>query len=153
MLKEKPSWRFLGRFTLTHLLTYVAAGLLFMALSNYAEHFRSAELADFMRPVDDPVVALGIPMQIPRGLLLALAILPFRDVIVGSKHSWLKLWALLWVLTGIGAVITGPGSLEGMIYTRFGLGNPLIGFPEVTVQTMTFSWLLVKWERGAQNRI
>ena len=105
----------------------------------------------FMRPSDDPIVALGLPMQIPHGALLALALVSFRSVIV-SPRGWPKLWFLIWVLTGIGAVITGPGSLAGMVYTRLGFSNPLVGLPAVTLQTLAFAGLLRRWERRVDAR-
>jgi hypothetical protein len=61
-------------------------------------------------------VRLAIPVQIFRGALLALAIYSFREVI-GQRLGWLKLFFLLFVLTAIGSVITGPGSIEGFLYT------------------------------------
>ncbi|MDD5492319.1 MAG: hypothetical protein PHV60_06540, partial [bacterium] len=87
---------------------------------------------------------LAAPAQIIRGLLLATAIYPFRAVILESRYGWLKLFWLMFVLTGIGAVITGPGSIEGFLYTRFAY-NPLIGLPEITLQMLVFSWLF--WKR------
>ena len=49
-----------------------------------------------------------------------------------GKHGWLKLFWLMYVLTSIGAVITGPGSIEGFLYMTFS-HNPLIGVPEITL--------------------
>ncbi|MGI6628331.1 MAG: hypothetical protein ACOX4K_08310 [Bacillota bacterium] len=51
----------------------------------------------------------------------------------------------MYVLTSLGAVITGPGSIEGFWYTNFGY-NPLIGVPEITLQMLTFAWLFCKWQ-------
>jgi len=148
VLRGKAFWGYVGRFIVVHLATYVLMGVIWMNLANYAEAFQQEAVAGFMRPVDDPIVALGIPMQILRGALLAIALWPFYAVIVG-KGGWWKLALVLWVLTGIGAVITGPGSLEGMVYTTLGFGNPLVGLPEVTLQVLLFSWLLWRWERKA----
>jgi hypothetical protein len=120
-----------------------------MQVSNYAEAFRAPELAGYMRPVDDPIVALGIPLQIPRGLLLALAVWAFRPVWVAGRWGWVSLFACMWILMGIGAVVAAPGTLEGLVYTRFGLGNPLVGMPEVTLQLLAFCPLIAWWERRA----
>jgi hypothetical protein len=148
-INMKKIFGFLGRFTILHLITYVAFGLFFMTISNYSEVFTSPQVADFMRPTDDPMMALAIPMQIPRALLLGLALYPFRQIFVETKHGWLKLFFLMWVWTGIGAVITGPGSIEGFLYTKVSFGNPLIGLPEVTFQMFAFSGLLTLWEKRA----
>lgn len=148
---DKHFWAFIARFTLLHFGTYLLVGLVFFYISDYTALFAESDFAEFMRPTDDPRVALAIPMQIPRGALLALALFPFRAGIVAT-HGWLKLGFLMWVLMGIGAVITGPGSIEGWLYTRFGFGNLLVGWPEITVQMFLFAWLLSRWERQQDQR-
>jgi hypothetical protein len=80
-----------------------------------------------------------------RGALLALAIFPFRELIIGRRLGWLKLFILLFALTSVGAVITGPGSIEGFLYTRFSF-NPFIGYPEIAPQMLAFSWLFWRWQ-------
>ena len=72
---------------------------------------------------------------------------PFYQIIVHSNGGWLKLFGLLWGLTLIGAVAATPGSIEGMIYTTASLKEHLLGFPEVTLQMLAFSFLFVSWER------
>jgi len=99
-----------------------------------------------MRPLDSTIVRLAVPIQFIRGGFLALALYPFRKIIIGDKYGWAKLFGVLWVLTYIGAVITGPGSIEGFIYTNFGFDNPLIGVPEITSQMLVFSYIFYKWE-------
>jgi hypothetical protein len=90
-------------------------------------------------------VGLAPLAQVLRGALLALAIFPFREVIIGRRLGWIKLFFLLFVLTSIGSVITGPGSIEGFLYTRFSF-NPLIGYPEIAIQMLAFSWLFCCWQ-------
>jgi hypothetical protein len=144
---------YLLRFTLTHVGTYLVFGLLFMVISGYFEYFSSHDLLkDFMRPADSPIVRLAVPIQFIRGALIAAALYPFRSIIIGSRLGWLKLFGVLWVLTDIGAVITGPGSIEGFIYTRLGFGNPLIGLPEVIIQMLVFSYIFCKWEKNSALR-
>lgn len=153
---EKKSSSFPGyllRFTLTHVVTYLIFGLLFMKISSYFEYFASHDLLkDFMRPADSPIVRLAVPIQFVRGALLAAALYPFRSIIIGSRLGWLKLFGVLWILTDIGAVITGPGSIEGFIYTKFGFGNLAIGLPEVIVQMLVFSYIFCKWERKSADK-
>ncbi len=52
---------------------------------------------------------------------------------------------ILFMLTGVGAVVTGPCSVVGLLYTNFNY-NPLIGLPEIAVQTLIFSWLFCIWQ-------
>jgi len=147
-LLSSSFWGFIRRFTLMHVLTYLVFGLLFLLISNYFDYFETHDLfKDYMRTSDSLYVRLAVPIQLVRGSLLALALYPFREVIIKSHLGWLKLFGVLWVLTGIGAVITGPGSIEGFIYTNFGFGNPLVGLPEITIQMLVFSWLFVKWQQ------
>ena len=143
---------FVGRFTLLHVLTYALFGLLFMNISNYAEAFSQPPLNQLMRPVDDPRIVWGVPMQLLRGALLGAAFFPFRAGMLDGRWGWVKLWALLWVWTGIASVSPGPGTLEGWIYSTIGFGDPRIGLPEITTQMLTFSWLLWLWERRRARR-
>lgn len=147
--KNRPTLvGYLIRFSLIHTITYLLFGVTFMLLSNYFDYFDSHELfRDVMRPTDSIIVRLAVPIQFFRGALLGMALYPFKEIIVGSHRGWLKLFWVLWVLTGIGAVITGPGSIEGFIYTKFGFADPLIGYPEVTLQMLCFSYWFYRWEK------
>ncbi len=134
------------RFIAVHVVTYAAFGILFMLISGYFEYFETDPLFNqVMKPSDAISVRLAIPVQIFRGALLALAIYPFREIVVGRRLGWLKLFLLMFVLTSIGSVVTGPGSIEGFLYTRFSF-NPLIGYPEVGLQMFAFSWLFCRWQ-------
>ncbi len=140
-------WGYVWRFSFVHVITYLVFGLIFTWLSGYFDYFASHDLLkDYMRSSDSIIVRLAVPIQFIRGALIGLALFPFKEIFINSKNGWLKLFGVLWVLTGIGAVITGPGSIEGFIYTRFGFGNPLIGLPEVTLQMLAFSYIFCKWE-------
>lgn len=68
-----------------------------------------------------------------------------KETILQKPYGWIKLFWILFVLTSVGAVITGPGSIEGLLYTNFEF-NPFIGYPEITLQMLTFSWLFSKWQ-------
>lgn len=139
------------RYIAVHTLTYVVFGIFFMLISQYFEHFKNDPVfSQVMKPSDALSVRLAPLVQIWRGTLLALAIYPFREVIVERRLGWLKLFVLLFVLTSIGAVITGPGSIEGFLYTRFSF-NPFIGYPEIGLQMSAFSWLFCRWQAKRSN--
>ncbi len=149
---KKDFGKFILRFTLTHVVTYLVFGIIFMLITNYFERFAEHDVMNaVMRPVDSIWVRTAVLFQFLRGGLLALAIYPFRKTILCEKYGWLKLFGLLWVLTGIGAVITGPGSIEGFLYTTLGFGNPLIGLPEITFQMLAFSYLFTRWMNRKQD--
>jgi hypothetical protein len=150
-INRYPIIPFTLRYIVLHTLTYLAFGIFFMLVSQYFEHFKSDPIFDLvMKPSDALTVRIAPLVQVIRGALLALAIYSFREVIIGRKLGWLKLFALLFILTGIGAVITGPGSIEGFLYTRFSF-NPLMGYPEIGLQMLTFSWLFCRWQENKQQ--
>lgn len=128
------------RFSVVHVATYLVIGVVFFFVSDCTGLFAADQYREQLRPTDDPLVRTALLFQIPRGLLLATVLYPFRSVLV-TRLGWVKLFALLWVLTGIGAVITGPGSIEGALYTRFGFGGIFVGWREITTQMLAFSWL------------
>jgi len=138
------------RFVVVHVVTYTVFGIIFMSFSNYFSFFASDPILNaVMKPANALSVKLAVPAQIIRGALLGLAIYPFRVVVFEKRFGWLKLFWLMFVLTGIGAVITGPGSIEGFLYTKFPF-NPLVGLPEITVQMLAFSWIFCRWQRKEQ---
>lgn len=145
-MNRYPIVSFTVRFAAVHTLTYLAFGVVFMLACQYFMYFKGDPLFSLvMKSSDELSVRLAPLIQVFRGALLALAIFPFREVIIGHRQGWPKLFLLLFVLTSIGAVITGPGSIEGFLYTQFSF-NPFIGYPEIALQMLTSSWLFCKWE-------
>lgn len=149
-MEEQPKrrlWGYVLRFSVVHVVTYVAAGITFMTLQNYAEAFATQEQFENYRPLDSPIVRAAPLLQFLRGAFLALVLYPFYGVIMKDRWGWLKLFAVLWGLTFLGAVVPIPGSIEGIIYTEVPLREHLIGIPEVTVQMLLFAGLFFWWER------
>lgn len=140
-------WGYVGRFTLTHVITYVVCGIIFMKLRDYEHALATMETYSNFRPMASSIVQASALFQILRGGFFALLLYPFYDTIVKSKHGWLMLFGVLWGFTLIGAVSAPPGSIEGLIYTNISLKEHLLWVPEVTVQMMAFSWLFFKWEQ------
>ena len=148
---------YVGRFTLLHVVTYTVAGVIFMNLFNYAEVFQTSEVFAHFRSIESPIMQAVPFLQIIRGIIFALILYPFYEVIVNHKRGWLILFGVLWGLTYLGSVEATLGSIEGMIYTKASLAEHLVGMPEVTIQMLVFSWLFVKWEKRSlmkgQNNI
>lgn len=144
---------FLGRFTAVHVLTYLVFGHLLMFVTRYFHVFEEDPLLRIvMRTQDSPIVRLAVVFQILRGALLGVAFYTFRSVILEGRYGWLKLFMALWILTEIGAVTTGPGSIEEYIYTKF-RPNIMVGLPEVTTQMLAFSYIFVTRERKARRAV
>ena len=142
---------FIGRFAVTHTVVYFIAGMIFAALLNYEELFATVEYS-FMRPFDHPLVILGPSLQIFRGALLALAFLPFRNVIIGSKQGWLYIFVPIFILMHIGADATDPGKIESFIYADFPPAIHFSTWPESLFSSLVFAWLFFTWERNPQDK-
>lgn len=150
-MRKRKLWGYVWRFSLVHVLTYIAAGLVFMNLQNYAEVFSVSEGFANFRSLNSPLVRAAPLIQFIRGGFFALLLYPFYNIIVNKKRGWLILFGILFGFTNIGSVAATPGSIEGIIYTKTTITEHLIGLPEVAVQMLLFSWLFVKWERKKSN--
>ncbi len=67
------------------------------------------------------------------------------------KHGWLSLWLLFVVFAILSTTGAAPSSIEGMVYTRLPLWYHLIGLPEIMLQTLAFSLLLIWWDKRASK--
>ena len=139
--------QFLVRVTCCHVVTYFVAGVLAYTLLDYETLFQSEGLSELMRPTSSKWVAAGPALQVVRGVIFALALFPFRRTFLNESSGWLKLWGLLVGLAILSTAGPAPGSVEGLIYTKIPLTRQLIGLPEVVLQTLAFSALLVAWHR------
>ena len=151
-LKRNSNLGFIVRFMLLHVFTYTIVGLISLLVFNYNVIFEASPMMSLlMRSTDSPIVQAGILIQIVRGALLALAFCWLREIFVQKKNGWLYIFSMIFILTGIGAVITGPGSIEGMIYTELSISDHFGGgYIEIALQMLVFSLLLWRWERKIQ---
>lgn len=138
---------FAWRVAACHLVTYFVAGVLAYTLFNYKQLFETGPLSALMRPVSSKWVAAGPALQVFRGLMFALVLYPFRRVFLDGRLGWLKLWGLFLGLAILGTAGPPPGSFEGAIYTKLTLIDHLRVLPEVVLQTLALSLLLVAWCR------
>jgi hypothetical protein len=141
-----PFLRFLGRVVACHVVTYLVCGLVASNLLDYASRWEDPLFA-FMRPLDSPWVALGPALQVVRGLVLAIALYPFRSVFLRDARGAGRLAVLLIAIGVLSTYGPAPGSLEGFVYTRFSPAMHLFGLPEVIIQAALFSVLVVAWHR------
>jgi len=138
---------FAGKVALVHTVTYFVFGLIMSNLFDYGRIFQREIIRDFMRPIDSSSAFLGPLVQPIRGLLFALGLWPIRRAIVESRRGWLILWGIFVTFGILGTPAAAPSSLEGVIYSKLPLWYHLIGLPEILLQTLTFSLILVWWER------
>jgi hypothetical protein len=85
--------------------------------------------------------------------LFALALWPLRDLFLAKKHGWLMVWGLFLVFGILSTTGAAPCSIEGVLYTKLPLWYHLIGLPEITLQTLAFSTMLVWWDKRETTKI
>lgn len=144
-LKTILGW--IARATVVQFVTYFVFGIIFFNVFNYAYLYSLPEVSTYLRPTTDPLVMAGPFLQLIRGPIIALALYPVRKVFLEEKHGWLLLWGLMLGLMIFAPAGAAPGSIEGLIYTKIPLWFHAISLPETILQTLTFSWLLVAWQK------
>jgi hypothetical protein len=131
------------RTVVCHTLTYMLMGVLAAHFLHYEQMFN--EPRSGLRPFNDPLIMLGAPLQIFRGILFASVFYLFRQQLFGKAGRWLR---MAWMLIGIGILGTfaAPGgSLEGFIFTTTPLVAQMRGYLEVVPQALLLSVLLCYW--------
>lgn len=148
---RRAGWGRIARFTLLHVVTYLAMGLLFFTLQDYTEAFATQEQFRHFRSLDDAWVAAAIPAQIPRGMLLAWFVTPFVPGLVRRRRGGVLLFVLLFGTTALGTASIVPGLL-GATPTRLTSSTLLVGIPEVATQMLVFSLAFMAWESRRARR-
>ena len=151
-MKLKKFIGFAYRAIVTQTLTYFVAGLLASTLLDYAAKWGQEIMTVYMRPINHPLVMAGPLFQVLRGLIFALALIPFHQVIFKQKRGWLWLWILFIGFAILSPVSAAPGSIEGMIYTNLPFAYHFFGYPEVLMQTLAFCLLLYYWENHPDKK-
>lgn len=139
----KENLKFIGRVTIVHITTYILCGIVFSAMFNYQELFLLENVKSFMRPFGGISNMIGPFVQVVRGALFGIVLLFIKDFFV-EKYGWLKLWALIVVIGIVNTPAPAPFSIEGFIYTQLPLEFQFKGAPEILVQTLLFSYFVIK---------
>ncbi|GIV65698.1 MAG: hypothetical protein AB1457_09760 [Chloroflexota bacterium] len=138
---------FAGKVIVVHTVTYFLFGMIMSKVFDYGEIFQQEIIRDFMRPIDSTSVFLGPLLQPVRAFLFALGLWPLRKTILEHRRGWLTLWVIFVIFGILGTPAAAPSSLEGVIYSKLPLWYHLLGLPEILLQTLTFSIVLVWWEK------
>ena len=128
-----------------HTVTYFIMGLLALTFLEYRTAFAEPITREYMRQVNDPIVALGPALQFIRGILFALAFYPLREILFGRKNGWLITWLLLVMLGILSTFAAAPGSVEGLLYTKMPVGIQISGWLEIVTQALLLSAILYYW--------
>ena len=95
-----------------------------------------------MKPVDEPIVVLGPVLQIFRGILLALVLVPLRKVFFEEKNGLMKLGVIILGLSLLSTIGPTMGSFEGYIYTKIPYMYQMLGYPEAILYVLLFIGIL-----------
>lgn len=131
-----------------HTITYFIFGAVMSNIFDYASLFQTDVVKDFMQPINSENILYGPFFQPLRGFLFALAIYPLRKLLADNKRGWLILWGIFLIFGIISTPGPAPCSIEGIIYTKLPLWFHLIGIWEIALQTLFFSFILVRWLKG-----
>ena len=135
-----------------HTVTYFIMGLLALTFLQYKTAFADPITRDYMRQVNEPIVALGPALQFIRGILFAMAFYPLREILFGRKNGWLVTWLLLVSLGILSTFGAAPGSVEGLLYTRMPVGLQISGWLEVMTQALLLSAILFYWVNHPEQK-
>lgn len=153
--KSKENFKFVWRVITAHVIAYFIAGLFAMNFFNYDEWFSNSTYSLFMRPITEPVIALGGGvLQIIRGIIMALVLLPIKKVFIEEKYGFLKLGLLIFGLSVLSTFAAASGSVDGFIYTKLSFTEQIIGYPEAILWISLFVgllWTFYKFEKKAIN--
>jgi hypothetical protein len=143
---QEPQPRFLplvAKTVVCHTVTYFLMGALAAHFLHYEQIFNQPNSG--YRQFTDPLVMLGAPLQIFRGILFASIFWLFREQLFGRPGGWLR---MAWMLIGIGILGTfaaPAGSFEGFIFTTAPISGQMLGYLEIVPQALLLSVLLCSW--------
>jgi hypothetical protein len=154
-MNNEENFKFVWRVITAHTIAYFIAALFSMKLFSQ-EWFLNGTLSQIMRPPTDPVGALGPSLQIIRGIIVALVLLPLRKIFTEEKQGFLKLGLLVLGLSVLSTFAAAQGSIDGFIYMKLSLMEHLIAYPVAFLWIFLFSgilWVFYKYEKKAINII
>jgi len=142
-MEEKHSMvKYFWQITYAHTIAYFIAGIFAVVVINYRELYSTEIISSFMLPVDTPIVALGPFLQVFRGIIIALILLPLRKTFFEEKRGLLKLGLIIIGLSLISTIGPTMGSFDGYIYTKISYKYQILGYPEAIIYVLLFIGIL-----------
>jgi len=142
-VKKNNLVKYFWQVTYSHTISYFIAGIIAVVFVDYREWWSSEYISAFYRDIDSPIVALGGGfLQIFRGIIVALILLPLRKTFFEEKFGLLKLALIIFgfsIVSTYGAVIT---SFEGLIYLKVPFIYHIRGIPEGLIWLSLFIGIL-----------
>ena len=144
---------FVTRFITIYLLIYLLCLLVCLFVTDYQEAISIDEVfSQIFREIDTTQLFMVPLIQLVRSFIIASVIYPFHSIIVYENYGWIKLFFLLFVLTGPASSIIGIGSLEGYLYTFLGISSPIMSLVQIAVVTLITSFIFVKWMKKSLSK-
>lgn len=134
--------RFVTSAALGQVVTYLLVGLIASRALDYADILGRPAISAYYLPYGSVDFVVSTVLQLVRGILFGLVLLPFRGVLAGSRWGWLWLWTVFVAVGILGTPAAAPSSFEGLLYTRIPLWFHAVGLPEMLLQTLLFSVLV-----------
>jgi len=140
--RSKQVFSFLLTVMIFHVVTYFIFGFLASSILKYQVLFEMPIIKEYYKPFGSVSTVFGPMIQILRGLLIGLVLLPFKKLLEDSKNGWVYIWMIFVGVGILGTPAAAPSSIEGIVYSRIPLWFHAIGFPEILLQTLVFSMLV-----------
>jgi hypothetical protein len=138
MEKKNNMVKYFWQIVYAHTIAYFIAGLFALFVVNYRDLFAKEIISSFMRSVDEPIVALGPVLQIFRGIIIALILLPLRKTFFEERHGLIKLGITIVGFSLLSTIGPTMGSFEGYIYTKIPYVYQILGYPEAIIYVLLF---------------
>jgi len=145
--------KYFWQVTYAHTIAYFIAGIFAAFVLNYRDLFATEVISSYMRSVDTPIVALGPALQIFRGILIALIILPLRKTFFEEKNGLIKLGIVIFGLSLLSTIGPTWSSFEGYIYTKVPYKYQILGYPEPIIYVLLLIGILAVSKRYEHKKI
>jgi hypothetical protein len=133
------------------MITYFVIGFAASFIFDYKNVFMLPVISDYYRPFGSVEIYIGPLLQLTRGLLFGLVLLPFRGFLKEQSLGWLWLWLLFIVFGILGTPAAAPASIEGLIYSKLPIWFHFFGLPEICLQTLIFSFFVHRNLRSKEH--
>jgi hypothetical protein len=142
MKKKITIVQYFWRIVYAHTTAHFIAGLFALIVVNYKDFFATEIMESFMLPVDEPLVALAPVLQIFRGIIIALVLLPLRKTFFEEKNGLMKLGIIIIGFSLFSTIGPTIGSFDGYIYTKIPYMYHITGYPEAVIYVLLFIGIL-----------
>ena len=153
MEKKQSLVKYFWQVTYAHTIAYFAAGIFAVLVINYRDLYATEIISSFMHPIDAPIVALGPALQIFRGILIALILLPLRKTFFEEKNGLIKLGIIIIGLSLLSTIGPTMGSFDGYIYTKVPYMYQILCYPEAVIYVLLFIGILYVSKRYEHKKI